>query len=443
MNCLHELPQLRKLEAWFPAELVVVGVHSGKFIAERDTANIREAVLRHGIDHPVVNDRQFRIWRSYAVNAWPTLVLVDPEGRVVGQQAGELPAERLAEVIRRVVADAESAGTLDRAPRTFRPEWELEPDRMLRHPAKVRVDAASGRLFLADTGHHRVLVVRIDADGRGGALEAVIGGGAAGLEDGPFEAAAFRNPHGLALAGDTLYVADTENHAIRSVDLARGRVAVLAGTGEQARPFNPGGRGRDVALNSPWDVLVQDGALYVAMAGPHQIWRLDPTTGGAAPWAGTGAEALVDGPRGEAALAQPSGLATDGRRLYFADAEDSAIRWAELGAAGAVHTIVGTGLFDFGDRDGAGDEVRLQHPLGVAWHDGVVFVADTYNGKIKRVDPATRACNTVPIAEGELWEPGGLDVAGGRIYVADTNHHRVAVVDPAGGPVETFEIRGA
>lgn len=432
---------MRKLESWFPEELVVIGVHSGKFIAERETRNVRRAVLRHGIDHPVVNDRQFRIWRSYAVNAWPTLVLIDPGGRVVGHQAGELPAELLAEAVRRVIVSAESEGTLDRTRKTFPLEREREEDRPLRFPAKVRVDAAGGRLFVADSGHHRVVIVRLDADGRGGEVESVVGGGGAGFEDGTFDAARFRDPHGLAVADGTLYVADTGNHAIRAVDLSGRRVETLAGTGAQAPPRARGGRGREAALNSPWDVLAHDGAVTIAMAGPHQLWRLDLSTREVAPWVGSGAEAVYDGSPEEAALAQPSGLATDGRRIFFADAESSAIRSVEPGGE-MVRTIVGTGLFDFGDRDGEGDAVRLQHPLGVAWHDGVLYVADTYNGKVKAVDPERRTSRTLLGGEGMLWEPGGLDVAGGRIYIADTNHHRVAVADVAGGDIEEFEIRG-
>lgn len=433
---------MRKLEERFPRELVVIGVHAGKFIAERVTENIRQALLRLGVDHPVVNDRRFRIWRSYAVGAWPTLTLVDPEGRIVGQQAGEIPAERLAQAVERVIAAAEARGTLDRTPVRFAPERAREPERPLRYPAKLVADGGSRRLFVSDTGHHRVLVVRLDADGRAGELESAIGRGEAGMEDGPPGGAAFRHPHGLALSGEVLYVADTGNHAIREVDLAAMRVSTVAGTGEQARGFKPGGPGRAVALNSPWDVLAHAGVVYIAMAGPHQIWRLDPRAEAVEPWAGTGAEALHDGPRSEAALAQPSGLAGDGRRLFFADAENSAIRWLDLEPPERVHTIVGTGLFDFGDRDGAGDEVRLQHPLGVAWHDGMLYVADTYNGRIKVVDPAARTARRRIGGGGELWEPGGLAVAGGRVYIADTNHHRIAVADLAGGPVRELEIRG-
>lgn len=433
---------MRKLESWFPEELVVIGVHSGKFIAERETRNVRQAVLRHGITHPVVNDRQFRIWRSYAVNAWPTLVLIDPAGRVVGQQAGELPAEILADAIRRVVARAESEGALDRSLRSFRLEREGEVDRPLRFPAKLLVDAEGGRLYVADTGHHRIVVVQVDAGGRGGEVESVVGSGVEGFEDGGWGDAKFCEPHGLALAGGTLYIADTGNHAIRAVDLEARTVTTVAGTGEQAPPRARGGRGRDAALNSPWDVLVHDGAVAIAMAGSHQLWRFDPATLEATPWAGSGAEELYDGSAREAALAQPSGLATDGRRIYFADAESSAIRCLLPGRDASVRTIVGTGLFDFGDRDGEGDAVRLQHPLGLSWHDGVLYVADTYNGKVKVVDPDRRTSETVLGGNGELWEPGGLAVTGRLAYIADTNHHRVAVADLSEGVIEEFEIRG-
>lgn len=433
---------MRKLEEQFPDELVVIGVHSGKFIAERVTENIRQAVLRYGVHHPVVNDRQYRIWRAYAVSGWPTLTLINPDGRIVGQQAGEIPAEELAEAVGQVVAEAESAGTLDRTPLAFTPEQASEPDHPLLFPAKLLADEESGRLFIADTGHERVVVVRLDEDGRSGSVEAVVGSGEAGFRDGGFEDAEFRQPHGLALDGDLLYVADTENHAVRAVDLAGRRVETVAGDGTLARGLSAMSGEPGTPLRSPWDLLIHEGLVYIAMAGTHQIWRLDPATAQLQAWAGSGAEALYDGPRGRAALAQPSGLAADGRRLFFADAEASAIRWIDLAPSGSVHTLVGTGLFDFGDKDGTGDEVRLQHALGVAWHDGAVYVADTYNGKIKVVDPETRGVRTIIGEVAGLWEPGGLAVAGDRIYIADTNHHRVVVGRVGEEGVEEVDIRG-
>jgi hypothetical protein len=212
-----------------------------------------------------------------------------------------------------------------------------------------------------------------------------------------------------------------------------------------------GGVGRSVALNSPWDLVFHNGMLYVAMAGPHQLWQMNPKTGGITPYAGSGREALVDGPLADAALAQPSGLTTDGKKLYFADSEVSAIRMADLDPKGYVDTIVGEGLFDFGDKDGQGSEVRLQHPLGVAYHDGYVFVADTYNNKIKRIAPQKKTAETFAgtgkagMQDGKAAsfdEPGGLSIAFGKLFVADTNNHSIRTVDLQTRKVETLQIKG-
>ncbi|HEX2187799.1 MAG TPA: thioredoxin-like domain-containing protein [Longimicrobiaceae bacterium] len=455
VNCLHVVPELHEVERSFPAdELAVVGVHSGKFVNERDTANVARACERLGVSHPVVNDRQFRTWREYAVRAWPTLVVVSPDGYVVGRHSGEFTAERLVPELRQVVEEARAAGRLGGAA-PLPPGTEPMPPRpgVLRFPAKVHA-AADGRVFVADTGHHRVLEVEVAPDGRSGRVLRSFGGGRAGWADGPAGEAAFRAPHGMALADGTLYVADTGNHLVRAVELDGGRVATVAGTGAQARRREAGGSALETPLSSPWDLLWKDGALYAAMAGSHQLWRVEPGAAVAAPWAGSGAEELYDGPLALAALAQPSGLATDGERVYFADAEASAVRWAVPG--GETGTVVGTGLFDFGDRDGAGDDVRLQHALGVAWWavERALLVADTYNHRVKRVDPVTCEARSLagcggpglvdgPAEEARFWEPGGIAVApdGARAYVADTNNHALRAVELRTGRVATVELR--
>jgi DNA-binding beta-propeller fold protein YncE len=255
----------------------------------------------------------------------------------------------------------------------------------------------------------------------------------------------------MALDGTALYVADRENHAIRRVDLPSRQVTTVAGTGRPGHSRTARGPGRSIALSSPWDVAVSRGTLYIAMAGPHQLWALDLASGEVRPHAGSGREELQDGPLGQAELAQPSGLATDGTRLYFADSETSAIRTADLDPAGQVRTLVGTGLFDFGDTDGEADAARLQHPLGVAVHAGKVYVADTYNHKVKVVEPGSRKVATLlgdgtpGHADGEkarFFEPGGLSVAGDRLYVADTNNHAIRVADLATGRVSTLALKG-
>jgi len=413
-----------------------VGVHSAKFPNEAASESLAEAVARHGIRHPVVNDGDFAIWQRYGVRAWPTLVLVDPQGYVVGEVAGEGHGPALREAIQGLIAEHRQAGTLRVDGRPFALRHPAPPsESFLAYPGKVLADVAHHRLFIADSGHHRIVI----AD-PAGQVRAVAGTGEAGIADGPFATARFRHPQGMALAGEHLYVADTENHAIRRLDLRARTVETVAGTGEQAMGRPREGAGRVVALNSPWDLVSRNGTLYIAMAGCHQIWAMELTNGALTPFAGSGREELRDGPRLEAGLNQPSGLATDGQTLFVADSEASAIRVITFADFGRVTTLVGEGLFEFGDVDGTGPAVRLQHPLGIAVLGGACYIADTYNHKIKRLYPALRGVETVlgtgkpgrgEGAQPTFFEPGGLSAATGRLYIADTNNHRICVADLA------------
>ncbi|MBI4493418.1 MAG: alkyl hydroperoxide reductase [Chloroflexi bacterium] len=441
------LPQLRRLERKYDRELVVVGVHSAKFAAEKSTEAIRHAVARHDVGHPVANDRDFRLWQEYAVRAWPTLIFIDPRGRVIARHEGEVPFEALDRAIGQLVAEFEARGLLDRRPLSFALAGLGAEGGPLRFPGKVLADPASGRLFIADTGHHRLVVAGLD-----GQVERAIGSGQPGLQDGPAEAARFNHPQGLALQGHGLFVADTDNHALRRVDLATGATSTIAGTGEQAQQFHAGGPARQVALNSPWDLVFHLGQLWVAMAGFHQVWALDLDHGLLRPAIGSGREGLQDGLLEAAELAQPSGLANDGQWLFVACSEASAIRCVDV-AAERVGTLVGLGLFEFGDQDGVGQQVRLQHPLGLAAAQGVLYLADTYNHKLKRLDRATAEVRTLfgsgvpgyrdgPALQAQFSEPGGLTLAGHRLYVADTNNHLVRVADLASETVQTLELRG-
>jgi sugar lactone lactonase YvrE len=433
------LPQLRKLERKWSRELVVVGVHSPKFFGERDTESVRQAILRLNVGHPVVNDRDFQVWQAYAVRAWPTLMFIDPRGRVIGKHEGEFALEPFDELLTRMIAEFDADGSLDRRPLELAADAPPS-DAPLRFPGKLLADEAGGRLFVSDSGHHRIVVA--DLAGR---VQRVIGTGAPGFDDGPAHAARFNQPQGLVRHGNTLYVADTENHAVRAVDLTTGAVTTLAGTG---------GPARDTPLSSPWDLAIVDGTLYVAMAGTHQVWAMPLEGGRIAPHTGNGQEALVDGALDQASMNQPSGLATDGHRLWVADSEASAIRVVDPGRGGTIRTVVGEGLFEFGDEDGIGPAaVRLQHPLGVAWHDGVVWIADTYNHKIKRLDPDRAECRTFagsgeaghadgPRGSARFSEPSGLGVAAGRIWVADTNAGAVRTVALDSGAVTTVVLEG-
>jgi thiol-disulfide isomerase/thioredoxin/sugar lactone lactonase YvrE len=449
INCIHIIPDLKRLEAEYAEELVVVGVHSAKFDNEGQTENIRRIVRRYEVEHPVLNDNAFLTWRAYDVRAWPTVVVIDPFGKYVGSLSGEPLYERIQPIIDTMAREYRAADVLNLEPL---PQWQPEDmasDTPLRFPGKVLADPASNRLFIADSNHNRIVVTALDSY----EVQDVIGGRAAGWQDGDFAAAQFFRPQGMTLVENVLYVADTGNHSIRAVDFDARTVATVAGTGQQGYERDASGPGQQMALNSPWDLVAHDGTLYIAMAGPHQLWAYDIASGEIGPYAGSGREALTDGQLRQAALNQPSGIDTDGEVLFFADAEASAIRTADLDPDGAVNTIVGTGLFDFGDRDGTGDDVLLQHPLGIAVAgDGSLYIADTYNNKIKRIDPQTRESVTFlgsgepGLADGDapqFYEPGGLDVAGGKLYIADTNNHAVRVVDLDAGTVSTVVFPNA
>lgn len=450
INCIHVIPDLKKLEAKYPNELVVIGVHSAKFTSEKETERIRESILRYDLEHPVVNDRDFVVWRAYGVDAWPTLFLIDPDGRVAGYKSGEGVFEPFDRAIAALIAKFDPLGKLDRRPLRFVLEKEKRPKSVLSYPAKIAADETGGRLFLADTNHHRIIMLGLD-----GAVLDVIGSGEIGLQDGDFGSARFHKPHGMSYdrSRDTLYVADKGNHALRAVHLGKRSVTTLAGTGEQAGWPPRGGIGTQVALSSPWDVLAHGDRVYIAMAGIHQLWVYNLKTQQCGHFVGAPGENLVDGPHHAALLAQPTGLATDGNRLYFADSESSAIRSSALSDGGSVRTYVGQGLFEWGDKDGAYPNSRVQHAQGVAVMDGVVYVADTYNNKIKRLDPKSRVITTLVgtgeagMRDGEarratLYEPGGLTWARGRLYIADTNNHLVRVYDPADGKLTTLRLKG-
>jgi thiol-disulfide isomerase/thioredoxin/sugar lactone lactonase YvrE len=431
INCLHVLDELRPLEEKYADVLVIVGVHSPKFEHEKDPAAVAAAVERYGVAHPVLDDPTMRMWQEYTAKAWPTLVVIDPEGYVVASMAGEGHAEGLALLIDELVTTHTAKGTLRRGGAlTVPPD---EPPTALRFPGKA-VALDGGTFLVADSAHHSL--VELAADAR--TITRRIGSGARGRTDGNPDLAEFSEPGGLCLlpprvaelAGYDVVVADTVNHLLRGVRLDTGEVRTVAGTG---RPWR-GTVDFDthdafvVDLSSPWDVAYFDGRVIVAMAGIHQLWSFDPVTRTAGMYAGTTVEALRDGPLHDAWLAQPSGLSTapDGTKLWLADSESSALRWL---ADGELHTAVGQGLFDFGHVDGPAAEALLQHPLGVlALADGTVLVADTFNGAVRRYDPAIRTVSTVATG---LAEPSDLVVTPtGEVYVVESGAHRLTHLAP-------------
>ncbi|HEU4491407.1 MAG TPA: NHL domain-containing thioredoxin family protein [Jiangellales bacterium] len=440
VNCLHVLDELRPLEEAYGEVLTVIGVHSPKFVHEADHQAVLDAVERYEVHHPVLDDPDLTTWQAYTVRAWPTLTLVDPEGYVVAQFSGEGHAHSLESLLAELVPTYEARGLLRRGDGPYVPP-EPEPTE-LRFPGKV-VRLSKGTFLVSDTKHHSL--VELAADGE--AVLRRIGSGERGLVDGGPAEARLSEPQGLAVlprdlamtVGYDAVVADTVNHALRGVVLATGEVRTLAGTGRQWM------RGDGTAaLSSPWDVVwwPAHARVVVAMAGIHQIWAFDPVSGVVEVLAGTTNEGLVDGPAFRAWFAQPSGLsvAADGGAVWVADAETSALRRLVRGPQGDVGVVteVGTGLFDFGFRDGPAAEALLQHPLGVCvLPDGSVAVLDTYNHAVRRVDPVTGYVSTMATG---LREPSGAVVDGDHLVVVESAAHRLSRVPLGAGaqPVHAF-----
>lgn len=416
VNCLHVLDELRALEERHRDTVVIIGVHSPKFVHEAEHQAVVDAVERYEVEHPVLDDPELATWKQYAVRAWPTLVVIDPEGYVVAQHAGEGHAHAIEKLVEELEAAHTAKGTLRRGDGPYVPPEPVATD--LRFPGKA-VRLPHGGFLVSDTTRHQL--VELAADGE--QVLRRIGSGERGLTPD-----SFNEPQGLALLPDgRVAVADTVNHALRVFDPESGTLETVAGTGTQWWQGSPtSGPAREVALSSPWDLAWWRDRLWIAMAGVHQLWTYDPATGTVEVAAGTTNEGLVDGPAAEAWFAQPSGLAASGERLWVADSETSAVRWVEPDETGdgyVVRTAAGTGLFDFGHRDGPAGQALLQHPLGVtALPDGSVAVADTYNHALRRFDPASGEVTTLAT---DLREPSAAVLAGDDIVVVESARHRL------------------
>lgn len=452
VNCMHVLPVLDALEERHRHEpFVVIGVHSAKFEGERDPERITDAIARYGIRHPVIVDRDMRIWNDFAVRSWPTLVVIRPDGTIGAVAPGEPDPAVLTRFVAQELERAKQRGVL--ADRPFKLERvETHVDAPLSFPGKIAV-APDGRIAVSDSGHHRVLLLAPD-----GEVLHAIGRGVSGHVDGAFGVAELDDPQGLCFdpSGQVLFIADARNHTILRADLASRQVETIGGTGQLgAAPLEAGEQpAKQAKLRSPWDLAFARGrrpedtgdVLYVALAGSHQIAALDLTKSTLALVAGTGAESIVDGPFEEATFSQPSGLALSGNELWVADSETSSVRVLDFHRR-SVRTLVGVGLFDFGDEDGAPAIARLQHCLGVTLLGTVPIVADTYNHKLKQVDPRTGETQTLfRGADGLiLREPGGVawDATRRAFLVADTGHSRIVEVSPDGGRASVLPIHSA
>ena len=445
INCIHVAETLRKLEKAFPEEVVIIGVHSPKFDAEKDSKKLRQAILRYGIKHPVVQDTDRELWEQYAVKAWPTLVFLSPQGTVIGMHSGEPNLNELLRAVNDVLDKFKVEGLIE--PMELDTERERAGHTRLSFPSKIKPIYLDGEQYwaLTDSGHSQIVLLNDDGE----ELERY-GNGRRGFVDGPAERARFRRPQGLICGDGVIYVADTGNHCIRAIDLNTDTVRTLAGTGERGMPMaHKDAPGLQTALASPWDLTLSDDQLYFANAGTHQIGVLDLSDGSVRAIAGTGAEGLRDGAAHEAQLAQPSSIimTEDEEMLLFLDAETSSLRSVELAGSEQVATLIGEGLFDYGDDNGPFEQARMQHPLAVTdAGERALLVADSYNDKIRVVDVIAGEVadlddpehpdGAFDCADGAcipLSEPAGIWADGDdRVLVVDTNNHRVLEYDLPG-----------
>ncbi|MDE1766717.1 MAG: redoxin domain-containing protein [Thaumarchaeota archaeon] len=447
INCMHTLPVLAQLEKKYEGKPVVfVGVHSAKFFNEQDRKNIEHAVRRYEISHPVLVDRQMTIWQKYDIAGWPTIVIIDPKGTIAYKQSGEGQKELIEDTVDTLLEKHGKAGTLTREPAKISHQV-MHDKSILSYPGKIAL--SNNKIAISDSNHNRVIITDMN-----GKIENIIGNGRAGFLDGDFSNASFFRPQGIAWKdNNTVFVADTENHAIRKIDLLAKKLSTVAGTGKQGPWMSSGGIGKDTSLSSPWDIIVKDDLVFVAMAGNHQIWVYDIKTDLIQPFAGNGHENIVDGGRMRAQLAQPSGLSLFADRLYFADSETSSIREVDL-QSGHVRTLVGQGLFAFGHKDGHVDNALFQHPLGLCAMQNRIFVADTYNSALRSIDVENNNVSTIigrhasgicrlgdPNCDSlGLYEPSDVKWYMDKLYIADTNNHLIRIYDTKTNLLNTLEI---
>lgn len=431
INCMQVIPDLEYLEHKFGNSLLIIGVHSAKFQGEQGNERILAAAQRFGLKHPVINDSDFAIWKSFGVRAWPTLVLLGPDGKELARYSGEGNRNAIEKDIEENIGLVTAKSAVGNLVATDTNQAVLS------FPSRIK--SMGEDLLIADSGHHRFLVV-----GEDGKIKTTIGSGVRGFKDGDLKTAQFNNPRGMEFLGNRIIVADTGNHALREVNLEAGQVTTLVGTGKRGFAHNIFGRfGAEVDMASPWDVAFIPGQrktqFVVALAGTHQLGLYDEETKKLTLLAGNGREDIVDGDAKEAELAQPSGVSvTSAGVIYFVDAESSALRVLRNGR---VETLIGTGLFDFGHKDGTYPEAQLQHPQGLFPAGDKIYVADTYNNAVRIYDETSKTLSTLKLGGEELSEPGAVLLKDTTLYVADTNHHQIKKVDLKTGTILGFPIK--
>ncbi len=453
VNCMHMIPEIKKLEEEFGSKLTVIGVHSGKFDNEKDIEGIRNAIVKYDISHPVINDSKFNIWNSFKVKSWPTLILIGPNGRIKDTYVGEGTSQKIREDITSLIKKYRYSLNRDSLPIV------LEKDKIVGHvlsfPSKLEYVkdfesigiAKTPAILIANSGKNTIVVSSLSGD-----ILLEIGSGKKGLADGTIGSASFNNPHGLLYKNNILYVADTGNHTLRKIDLKKNEVSTIIGSGIRGQILSDSKTVKEVDLASPWDLefFPDKNNIIIANSGTHQLLKYDIIKETIAPFAGDGVEDIIDGSYPKNSLAQPSAVNIFSGKLYFLDSETSSLRVAEKN--GSVKTLVGSGLFEFGHKNGSAKEALMQHPVGLAVDDTGIYIADTHNSVIRKYDASQSSLSDYSgsgkknddvgsnLKNVSYNEPEDIISVLDKFYVADTNNNRILVVNRNNGAVSVLDV---
>jgi hypothetical protein len=428
---MQKLHDMQALCARYPQRVRAYGVHVPRFVHERDPRHVLKCLHRHGITLPVAHDADWVAWQHFGIDAWPTVLLIDGEGRIQATLASDVPVTDLDARIQAFESELLPEFDEEAIPAVFR---QREPDLPLRFPVGLVVTAQY--LYVADSGHHRVL----ECSHEGHVLRQ-FGNGDAGFVDGSASDATFCRPHGLCLLRDVLYVADTGNHAVRRINLRSGDIDTLCGNGRVGRPTEGDvADPRAISLDGPRALAGVNDQLYIALSGDNRIWSYDLGRARLSCLAGCGELAVRDGSGPEAAFAQPVGLAAVQQTVYVCDAAGSAIRSLRL-RDNATQTLVGQGPWQFGDVDGPRSTAQLQEPQAIALDPDapLLWIADTGNARLRSLRLGGGDLTTQVLTQ-RLHGPAGLAVGAGAVWIADTDAHAVLRLDPRTGDLRHLPI---
>jgi Redoxin/NHL repeat len=429
--CTNIFSGLARLQAKFPVDFAIFGIHVPKFDAETNDRTVIKAINRLKIPFPVANDLNWICWQHFGVSQWPSIVLIDREGRIHDIIVGDDQQEKLDANVAELVSRETQMFVNPLVPLKFQSSEFLSP---LSFPSGLA--ATDTHLYVADTANHRILECN-----HNGRILREFGNGHPDMNDGPYSEAAFHSPRGLCWIREMLYVADTGNHAIRKINLLKGDVETVVGSGKLGTPREGSSRHpSENQLNQPWGLSGSNDRLYIGMAGSNQVWEYELGNSRLRKVAGTGELGLVDGSARHALFAQPSGLALVQQSLYVVDSASSAIRAIQL-SQGTVQTLVGQQLYEFGNKDGERRDARMQFPQAVVLDPNapVLWIADTYNGLLRKLRLGGGGMTTQPLNR-RLGQPSALAASAGTLWIADAAQHEVLRFDIASEAITRLPI---